>query len=141
MQPCEKDAMKSTSMAEARVAFLLLSASGMAMITAGIFLASAGEAPKAPLEEWVAPARAARKQNPAPADAKSVAQGRELYVAGCLPCHGPAGKGDGSAAATLERDGKPIRPGNLSDSKLWQQVAAENGQVGRSTRNQSNCSG
>jgi mono/diheme cytochrome c family protein len=38
-----------------------------------------------------------------------------------MPCHGPAGKGDGPAAATLERNGVRIRPGNLSDPKMWQQ--------------------
>ena len=55
------------------------------------------------------------------ADAQSLSKGKELYTAGCMPCHGPAGKGDGSAAALLERNGAPIRPGNLSDPKLWQQ--------------------
>jgi mono/diheme cytochrome c family protein len=73
-------------------------------------------------EVWTAPPRAARKQNPIPAGASTIAQGRELYTAGCLPCHGPAGKGDGPAAATLERNGKPIRPGNLSDPRLWEQT-------------------
>jgi mono/diheme cytochrome c family protein len=67
-------------------------------------------------EVWVAPARAARKQNPVPSDAKSIATGKELFVAGCLPCHGPAGKGDGPAAISLER-----KPGNLSDPKLHNQ--------------------
>src|SRR5207249_6948942 len=55
-------------------------------------------------------------------DAKSLALGKGLFVAGCLPCHGPAGKGDGPAAATLERNGTPVRPGNLSDPKMWQQT-------------------
>ena len=70
-------------------------------------------------EVWEAPARAARKPNPVPADTKSLAQGKQLYVAACLPCHGLAGKGDGPAAATLERNGVRVRPGNLSDPKLW----------------------
>ena len=71
---------------------------------------------------WEAPARAARKTNPVPADAKSIAQGKQLYVAACLACHGPAGKGDGPAAATLERNGIRVRPGNLSDPKLWEET-------------------
>ena len=77
--------------------------------------------PQTPGEAWTAPGRAARKQNPVPADAKSIAAGKELFTVGCLPCHGPAGKGDGPAAATLEREGHPIRPGNLSNTNLWQQ--------------------
>ena len=71
---------------------------------------------------WTAPARAARQENPVAADQKSVAQGKKLYSMGCLACHGSAGKGDGPVAATLERNGVPIRPGNLSDPKLWEQT-------------------
>src|SRR6266567_1735848 len=77
--------------------------------------------PKTEGEAWIAPARAARKPNPIPADATSIAQGKELFVLGCLPCHGPSGKGDGPAAAGLERNGVPVRPGNLSNAKLWEQ--------------------
>ena len=69
---------------------------------------------------WTAPARATRKQNPIPADAKSIAQGKEIYVAACLPCHGASGKGDGPAGTTLERNGVPIHPGNLSDPRRWE---------------------
>jgi mono/diheme cytochrome c family protein len=74
---------------------------------------------------WTAPARAARKKNPIPADASAIAKGKALYISGCFPCHGPAGKGDGPAAATLERNGAPIRPGNLSDPKRWQETDGE----------------
>ncbi len=77
--------------------------------------------PKKAEEPWIAPGRAARKENPVVTDPKSLTAGKELYTAGCLPCHGAAGKGDGAAAAILERNGIPIRPGNLSDPKLWQQ--------------------
>ena len=74
---------------------------------------------------WSAPARAARKQNPITADAGSIAKGKELYVSGCLPCHGPSGRGDGPAAATLERNGARIRPGNLADPKRWEETDGE----------------
>ena len=81
----------------------------------------AADPPKKTDEPWIAPARAARKENPITVDAKSLAQGKELFGAACLTCHGPTGKGDGPVAATLERNGTPVRPGNLSDPKLWQQ--------------------
>jgi mono/diheme cytochrome c family protein len=87
----------------------------------GLASSRAQDATISPGEVWTAPARAARKQNPIPADPKSIAQGKELFTAACLPCHGPAGKGDGPVAATLERNGVPVRPGNLSDPKIWEQ--------------------
>ena len=81
-----------------------------------------GAADSGPAEPWVAPARAARKENPAAARPASLAAGKELFIAACVACHGTSGKGDGPAAAALERDGKPVRPGNLSDSKMRQQT-------------------
>jgi mono/diheme cytochrome c family protein len=74
---------------------------------------------------WTAPARAARKQNPITADAASISKGKDIYVAGCLPCHGASGRGDGPAAATLERNGVRIKPGNLSDPKRWSETDGE----------------
>ena len=37
--------------------------------------------------------------NPIPNDAASIARGEETYLANCVQCHGPAGRGDGPAAA------------------------------------------
>jgi mono/diheme cytochrome c family protein len=62
---------------------------------------------------WVAPARAARKKNPIPADGKSVAAGKDVYIAQCLKCHGDAGKGDGPSAKDLDP-----KPKDLSDPKI-----------------------
>ena len=67
-------------------------------------------------DAWVAPTRAARKANPIPEDEKSVALGAKLYARECLSCHGAKGKGDGSAAGTLEK-----KPGDLSSPKLAEQ--------------------
>ena len=92
-----------------------------AIATGGFFAMGADKVPPPANEPWVVPLRSARKANPIPADAKSIAEGKQLFTAGCLPCHGAAGKGDGPAAVSLERDGKPIHAGNLSDPKLWQQ--------------------
>ncbi len=94
---------------------------GLALLL-GTLAGFSQNAPKTEGEAWIAPARAARKPNPIPVEAASIAQGKELFVLGCLPCHGPSGKGDGPAAATLERNGVPIRPGNLSSAKLWEQT-------------------
>src|SRR5438445_5391986 len=100
----------------------ILHLGGAVLLLAGSPSLSTVQAQSASTNEvWEAPARAARKPNPVPADTKSLAQGKQLYVAACLACHGPAGKGDGPAAATLERNGVRVRPGNLSDPKMWQQ--------------------
>lgn len=72
--------------------------------------------PFAPQDEWRAPARAARKKNPVPAHARSIAAGRAVYVANCLACHGVTGKGNGPAAAALDP-----KPNDLADPKVWEQ--------------------
>ena len=90
------------------VLVLLLSIGGFDLV-----IIKGQEASKSSTNVWTAPSRAARKENPTPADDKSRARGKELFTAGCLPCHGPSGRGDGPAAASLER-----KPGNLSDPKM-----------------------
>lgn len=55
-----------------------------------------------------APAAAAAMPNPHPPDAASLGRGQTLYTANCTSCHGPAGEGNGAAAAGL----LPA-PGNL----------------------------
>lgn len=47
--------------------------------------------------------------NPIPADETSLARGKALYQAHCLSCHGPDGRGDGPAAASL-----PAPPADLT---------------------------
>src|SRR5688572_4498784 len=64
--------------------------------------------------EWTAPARAARKANPFPADAASLKAGKALYAAECLDCHGSRGAGDGPGARDLK---SPVP--DLSKPDLW----------------------
>ena len=68
-------------------------------------------------EKWDAPARAARKKNPIPAEEASIAAGKVVYVKNCLACHGPAGKGDGPAANDLHP-----RPHDLSAPAVREQT-------------------
>lgn len=45
-------------------------------------------------------------------------RGREVYKANCVPCHGPEGRGDGPAAATLNP-----KPRNHADPELMAQLS------------------
>ena len=71
-------------------------------------------------DDWEAPPRAAGKANPVPSVGKAISIGKALYAAECVACHGKKGKGDGPGAIALERGGKRIKPGNLSDPMMWQ---------------------
>jgi mono/diheme cytochrome c family protein len=73
-----------------------------------------------PPDDWKAPARAAKKQNPVAADATSIAAGKQIYMSNCLACHGAAGKGDGPAAIACNP-----RPKDLSDPKIASQTDGE----------------
>ena len=52
----------------------------------------------------------ARRNNPVPATAASIEEGRLLFARNCTVCHGETGRGDGPLASTL-----PIPPANLYD--------------------------
>ncbi len=62
--------------------------------------------------QWEAPVSAVSKKNPIPADAHSLALGKEVFEENCLPCHGASGRGDGPASKALTK-----KPGNLTDAK------------------------
>lgn len=70
--------------------------------------------------EWKISARKAKKPNPIPADAKSIAAGKTVYIKECFSCHGTTGKGDGPAAKDLK-----VSPGDLSHPKMWKQTDGE----------------
>ena len=54
---------------------------------------------------------AAKIQNPVPADATSIAAGKDLYAKHCSECHGDSGKGDGPTA-----DEYTPKPPDLTDA-------------------------
>jgi mono/diheme cytochrome c family protein len=104
--------MKPTRYRTLWLATLLLTALGSGTILAR----GQGQAGKDD-EEWKAPPRASKKENPIPPDEKSIARGKALYNEHCLSCHGASGKGDGPAAKDL-----PKKCGDLSHPKMWEQT-------------------
>jgi len=94
----------------------------LVVVAAGLLFAAANlsYSDDAPAEDWKAPARAARKQNPIPPSADSSAAGKKVYVANCVACHGATGKGDGPAAIACTP-----RPKDLSDPKISSQSDGE----------------
>ncbi|MGH8743969.1 MAG: c-type cytochrome [Burkholderiales bacterium] len=61
-------------------------------------------------DHWMAPAHAAARNNPVPADAASIARGKKSFQTNCAVCHGTSGRGDGPAGAALNP-----RPANLRE--------------------------
>ncbi|SRR5579871_489681 len=55
---------------------------------------------------------AAKVKNPVPADATSVAAGKDIYAKNCASCHGDTGKGDGRMGEELNP-----KPPNLTDAE------------------------
>jgi mono/diheme cytochrome c family protein len=54
---------------------------------------------------------AAKLQNPVPANAASIADGKKIYDKQCAGCHGDTGKGDGTMGEELNP-----KPANLTDA-------------------------
>ncbi len=65
--------------------------------------------------------------NPIPPNSDSVAIGQALYQENCLPCHGPAGKGDGPVGLTLNPRPADLSahavPGVHSDGQLFEWIS------------------
>ena len=71
------------------------------------------------VQQWQAPAAAAKVSNPMKDNPDSAKLGREFYGQKCSDCHGKEGKGNGWMGQNLKRDGKPLPPTNLA-SKMVQ---------------------
>ena len=93
----------------ARSIAILVVVLGLAAVCCAHFLADEKQE-----EEWKAPPRAARKKNPIPADDKSKAAGKTVYIAQCLSCHGNAGKGDGPASKDLNPKPRDLGAANVT---------------------------
>ena|SRR5437667_1185716 len=73
--------------------------------------------------DWKAPPTAVNRPNPVAGNANATALGQKLYVANCMSCHGPSGRGDGPGGAALEKKpadlGARIRAGETDGALFW----------------------
>ncbi len=91
-----------------------------AILATALWLAAGAVTPSAAGEgPWVAPPEAKGIKNPI-AKAEGARAGRRSYQINCAPCHGPAGQGDGPAAAALTP-----RPRNLTEPATQDQTDGE----------------
>ena len=71
---------------------LVLAAGGVCVGAALVFLGAL---------QWADTGARGPRHNPFPPTAASIAAGQRLYAQRCVPCHGPAGRGDGPLALGL----------------------------------------
>jgi mono/diheme cytochrome c family protein len=81
--------------------------------------------------DWRAPASAANRPNPVSVNANTIAIGKKLYIANCLGCHGPEGKGNGPGAVSLEKKppnlGQRIKQTGEKDGELFWKISEGHG--------------
>jgi mono/diheme cytochrome c family protein len=92
----------------------------IALLASLPYVAAPAAETEANANEWKAPARAARKKNPYPADAASLKAGKTVYAAECADCHGDRGAGDGPGARDLK---SPVP--DLARPDVWRQTDGE----------------
>lgn len=80
--------------------FLILVAHAVATMAPAL-AGGAGDRSHPDGAHWNVPEAAAKRPNPVPATAESIARGRKLFEANCVRCHGAQAEGDGPAGKGL----------------------------------------
>src|ERR1041385_8023267 len=74
---------------------------------------------KAQYKAWVAPKDSSNFSNPLPVNQSTVDEGRKIYQARCVVCHGESGRGDGKSSATLEPRPTNFLSAETRNEKDW----------------------
>jgi mono/diheme cytochrome c family protein len=75
---------------------------------------------------WAVPDKNAKMANPVKSDAESIKLGKELWSKHCSACHGKAGAGDGTKAASLKTAMEDMSGAGLqgqSDGALFYKIS------------------
>jgi mono/diheme cytochrome c family protein len=76
---------------------------------------------------WLPTGDAPRYINPIPPNRASVVDGQAIYRVQCVPCHGPAGRGDGPVGLTLQPPPADLylhtAPGVHPDGTLYEWIS------------------
>jgi mono/diheme cytochrome c family protein len=70
------------------------------------------------VQQWQAPAEAAKLANPVKDKPDAAKLGREYYLQKCADCHGKTGQGNGWMSGNTKRDGTPLPPTNLASQMV-----------------------
>jgi len=82
-------------------------------------------------EGWKAPAAEQAARNPVPRKA-AMRAGKKTFELNCIPCHGPAGRGDGPAAAAMTPKPKNLIAGYVqeqTDGELFWKITTGRGSM------------
>jgi mono/diheme cytochrome c family protein len=81
---------------------------------------------------WNIPAKSKTTKNPVAVSKESVADGKDLYAKHCKSCHGSAGLGDGTKAASLDvtcSDFSTKKFQGLADGEIFFQISEGKGKM------------
>jgi mono/diheme cytochrome c family protein len=81
---------------------------------------------------WNIPAKFKTTKNPVAVSKESVADGKDLYAKHCKSCHGSAGLGDGTKAASLDvtcSDFSTKKFQGLADGEIFFQISEGKGKM------------
>jgi len=106
-----------------------LIALSLLFVTVFLFGCSNSERASPPVERPSPPGEYADLENPLDANKSNREAGKEIYQTHCVSCHGEGGKGDGSAASSMDPKPSDLTSvvDSLSDAYLFWRVSEGGG--------------
>jgi mono/diheme cytochrome c family protein len=86
---------------------------------------------------WPVPDKYVKMKNPVKSDAKSLANGKKLFIQYCQDCHGKKGKGDGPKAIDIKTPVADLSAGSIQgepDGSLFYRISEGRGDMPRAKK-------